>query len=199
MMPYLLGLTGSIGTGKSTTARVFANLGVAVWSADEVVHWLYENDAQTIQAIGDILPEAIENNAVHRPHLRHELQKNPTLFPQIEQILHPRLKTHRADFIKTEAAKGQKLLVFDIPLLYETGAEAWLDGVLVVTIDAPTQEARVMARGTLDKAQFALLLARQMPDAQKRGRADFVITTDSHESVKRKVAELIKQITQIKN
>ncbi len=198
-MPYLLGLTGSIGTGKSTTARVFANLGVAVWSADEVVHWLYENDAQTITAIGDILPEAIENNAVHRPYLRHELQKNPTLFPQIERILHPRLKTHRADFIKTEAAKGQKLLVFDIPLLYETGAEAWLDGVLVVTIDAATQEARVMARGTLDKAQFALLLARQMPDAQKRGRADFVITTDSHDSVKRTVAELIKHITQIKN
>ncbi len=96
------------------------------------------------------------------------MQKNPAFFPQIEQILHPRLKTHRADFIKTEEAKGQKLLVFDIPLLYETGAEAWLDGVLVVTIDAPTQEARVMARGTLDKEQFALLLARQMPDAQKR-------------------------------
>ena len=199
MMPYLLGLTGSIGTGKSTTARVFANLGVAVWSADEVVHWLYENDAETIQAIHHILPEAIENNAVHRPHLRHELQKNPALFPQIEQILHPRLKTHRADFIKTEEAKGQKLLVFDIPLLYETGAEAWLDGVLVVTIDAPTQEARVMARGTLNKEQFALLLARQMPDAQKRGRADFVITTDSHKAVKRDVAELIKHITQIKN
>ena len=198
-MPYLLGLTGSIGTGKSTTARVFASFGVAVWSADEVVHWLYENDAETIQAIERILPEAIENNAVHRPHLRHELQKNPALFPQIEQILHPRLKTHRADFIKTEEAKGQKLLVFDIPLLYETGAEAWLDGVLVVTIDAPTQEARVMARGTLDKEQFALLLARQMPDAQKRSRADFVITTDSHRAVKRTVAELIKHITQIKN
>ncbi len=199
MMPYLLGLTGSIGTGKSTTARVFANLGVAVWSADEVVHWLYENDAETIQAIKRILPEAIENNAVHRPYLRHELQKNPTLFPQIERILHPRLKTHRADFIKTEAAKGQKLLVFDIPLLYETGAEVWLDGVLVVTIDALTQEARVMARGTLDKAQFTLLLARQIPDAQKRGRADFVITTDSHRAVKRTVAELIKHIKQIKN
>ncbi len=199
MKPYLLGLTGSIGTGKSTTARVFANLGVAVWSADEVVHWLYENDVQTITEIGDILPKAIENNAVHRPHLRHELQKNPAFFPQIEQILHPRLKTHRADFIKTEAAKGQKLLVFDIPLLYETEAEAWLDGVLVVTIDAATQEARVMARGTLDKEQFALLLARQMPDAQKRGQADFVITTDSHRAVKRKVAELIKHITQIKN
>ncbi len=198
-MPYLLGLTGSIGTGKSTTARVFASLGVAVWSADEVVHWLYENDAETIQAIKRILPEAIENNAVHRPHLRHELQKNPAFFPQIERILHPRLKTHRADFIKTETAKGQKLLVFDIPLLYETGAEAWLDGVLVVTIDVATQEARVMARGTLDKAQFALLLARQMPDAQKRERADFVITTDSHRAVKRTVAELIKHITQIKN
>ena len=198
-MPYLLGLTGSIGTGKSTTARVFASLGVAVWSADEVVHWLYENDAQTIQAIERILPEVLKNNAVYRPHLRHELQKNPTFFPQIEQILHPRLQTHRADFIKTEAAKGQKLLVFDIPLLYETGAEAWLDGVLVVTIDAATQEARVMARGTLDKEQFALLLARQMPDAQKRGRADFVITTDSHKAVKRDVAELIKHITQIKN
>ncbi len=198
-MPYLLGLTGSIGAGKSTTARVFASLGVAVWSADEVVHWLYENDVQTIGAIGDILPQAIENNAVHRPHLRHELQKNPAFFPQIEQILHPRLKTHRTDFIKTEEAKGQKLLVFDIPLLYETGAEVWLDGVLVVTIDAATQEARVMARGTLDKAQFALLLARQMPDAQKRERADFVITTDSHRAVKRTVAELIKHITQIKN
>ena len=106
----------------------------------------------------------------------------------------PALKPTVPILSKPRQQKGQKLLVFDIPLLYETGAEAWLDGVLVVTIDAATQEARVMARGTLDKEQFALLLARQMPDAQKRERADFVITTDSHDSVKRKVAELIKKI-----
>lgn len=198
MKPYLLGLTGSIGSGKTTTAEVFRALGVPVWSADEAVHRLYETDKKTIDAIGRIVPEAIAGGCVHRGALREALQKTPALFAKLEAIVHPRLKALRQEFIKDDKLKGEgcanNLKLFDIPLLYETGAEAWLDGVLVVVMERSERARRVLARGTMDRAGFDMIESRQMPQEEKQARADFVIRTDSPESVQREVKQLLENL-----
>ncbi len=175
-MSVKLGLTGSIGMGKSTTAQFFKDFGVPVWDADAEVHKLYAQGGAAVASIAALAPAAVQAGAVDRSLLKAEIAKNPQLLGQIEATLGPLLARSRQDFLTNHK---NPLLLFDIPLLFETDAESWLDYVLVVTAPESVQRARVLARGTMDEALFATILARQMPDAEKRALADFVFDTSS--------------------
>ncbi len=191
---YVLGLTGSIGMGKSTTAEMFWSAGIAVWDADAAVHELYTSHTETIQKIAKLAPIAVDADGVSRDALRTLLQSDKTLFPKLEKIVHPAIRMHRDAFLDKCRELDQKLAVVDIPLLYETGADEWLDGVLVVSIDAKTQRARVMGRKAMTEQAFEMIKAKQMPDAQKRARADFIIETKTLDHVRDEVHNLIEKL-----
>lgn len=174
--PFLLGLTGSIGMGKSTTAGFFAKAGVAVWDADTAVHAAYSRGGGGAAAIGAIAPSAVVDGAVDRGLLRAEITEDPSLLARVEAAIHPVVAASRAEFVARHA--GNDVLLLDIPLLYETGADVGLDAVLLVTAPPEVQRARVLARPGMGEAALARILDRQMPDAEKRRRADFVIETD---------------------
>lgn len=174
--PYLLGLTGSIGMGKSTTAKMFAEAGVPVWDADATVHRLYAPGGGGAAALAQVAPGATQGDAVDRARLRAATLADPGLLGRIEARIHPLVAADRAAFVARHA--DAPLIVVDVPLLYETGAERELDGVLVVTAAPETQAARVLARPGMTEATFRAILARQVPDAEKRARADVVIATD---------------------
>lgn len=192
---YVLGLTGSIGMGKSTTAEIFRDAGMAVWDADAAVHELYTSHTDTIQKIAGLAPIAVGPEGVIRDVLRTLLQADKDLFPKLEKIVHPAIRMHRDAFLQQCRELNLELAVVDIPLLYETGAEEWLDGVLVVSIDAKTQYERVMARKGMTKAAFKMISDKQMPDVQKRERADFIIETKTLEHVRQEVHNLIEKLT----
>lgn len=191
---FLLGLTGSIGMGKTTTAEMFRDALVAVWDADAAVHELYTSDTDTIEKIYEIAPAAVSGEGVDRQRLGNILQADKSLFPKLEAIVHPAIREHRAAFVEACKKTGQKMAVVDIPLLYETGAEEWLDAVLVVTTDEDTQRERVMARGGMTDEVFKMILSRQLPDADKRERADYVIETKSLDHVRSEVHSLIVKL-----
>ena len=191
---YVLGLTGSIGMGKSTTAEMFRDAGIAVWDADAAVHELYTSHTDTIRKIADLAPIAVDADGVNRDALRTLLQTDKTLFLKLEKIVHPAIRMHRDAFLDKCRNLGLKLAVVDIPLLYETRAEVWLDGILVVSIDAQTQRARVMGRKGMTEEAFEMIMAKQMPDAQKRTRADFIIETKTLDHVRDEVHNLIEKL-----
>jgi len=191
---FILGLTGSIGMGKTTTAEMFRDLSIAVWDADAAVHELYTSDRSTIEKIYDILPECVTSAGVDRNLLKNELLSNKDLFSKIENIVHPAIKEHRSAFIEACNISNQKLAVVDIPLLYETKADQWLDAVLVVSIDEETQRKRVMSRNDMNEKTFDLILSKQLPDKIKRDRADYVIETNSIVCVQERVESLVKKI-----
>jgi dephospho-CoA kinase len=190
-MTFRLGLTGSIGMGKSTTARLFAEEGCAVWDADAAVHRLYAKGGDAVSPMQAAFPGAVEDGTVSRDALRKIIADDPSALRRIEEIVHPLVGQDRAGFI---AAAKADILVFDIPLLFETGGDAAMDAVAVVTIDADTQADRVLSRGTMTRDQFEAIRAKQMPDAEKRARADFVIVTDSVEHARAQVQSVILTI-----
>lgn len=175
-MAYRLGLTGSIGMGKSTTAGLFAEAGIPVWDADAAVHRLYATGGAGVTAVAGVAPDAIVGGAVDRGRLRDAIVADPALLARIEARVHPLVAADRAAFAAAHATA--EILLFDIPLLFETGGDHDLDGVLVVTAPAEVQRTRVLARPGMTPAAFEHVLARQVPDAEKRARADFVISTD---------------------
>ncbi len=191
---YVLGLTGSIGMGKSTTADMFRDAGIAVWDADAAVHELYTSHIETIEQIAEIAPIAVGPDGVSRDILRDLLQADKNLFSKLENIVHPAIRMHRDAFLERCREMDLKLAVVDIPLLYETGAEGWLDGVLVVSIDAETQRTRVMGRKGMTEETFNMILGKQMPDVEKRIRADFIIETKSLDHVRTEVHSLIEKL-----
>lgn len=192
-MSYILGLTGSIGMGKSTTAGFFRDAGVPVWDADAVVHSLYSKGGAGARAIEALAPASVKDGEVDRGELRVAILADPTLLERVEAAVHPLVAADRVEFL--EKHTQETLVLCDIPLLYETGAEAWLDGVLVVTADADIQRERVMARADMSEALFATILAKQAPDAEKRARADYIIDTGlGLDHARRAVHDLIKQI-----
>jgi dephospho-CoA kinase len=174
--PYRLGLTGSVGMGKSTTARLFAEAGVPVWDADAAVHRLYGPGGAGAAVIANLVPGAVAEGAVDRDRQRDAILADPALLARIEAGIHPLVAADREAFAAVRA--DADVILLDIPLLFETGGERDLDGVLVVTAPAAVQRARVLERPGMTPAALERILARQMPDAEKRARADFVIETD---------------------
>ena len=190
-----VGLTGSIGMGKSTALAMFAELGVPVWSADEAVHRLYSNAEAGAEAIRALAPDAVGPGGVDRGALRAAILAEPALLPRIEAAIHPLVAADRDAFLEKARAGGAALAVCDIPLLFETGADHWLDRVVVVSAPQEVQRRRVLARADMTEAALDAILARQVPDAEKRARADHVIDTSgpkaaTREQVRRIVATL---------
>ncbi len=193
--PFRLGLTGSIGMGKSTTAGFFRELSVPVWDADASVHALYAPGGAGVTAIAALVPGALDGEGVDRGRLRSAVAADPSLFARIEAAVHPLVAADREAFLARHAAAP--LVLLDIPLLYETGAEAALDAVLVVTADAEVQRARVLARPGMTEAALAAILARQLPDADKRRRADYLIDTGAGiEPARHAVRALVARLTE---
>ena len=173
----VLGLTGSIGMGKSTTAAMFAEEGVPVWDADAAVHRLYGPDGAGTRAIEQLLPSAIGADGVDRARLREAMLAEPSLLTRVEAAVHPLVALDREAFLARAEASGASVAVCDIPLLFETGAERWLDRVAVVSAPSEVQRQRVLERPGMTEAALDTILARQVPDREKRQRADFVIET----------------------
>jgi dephospho-CoA kinase len=187
--PYRLGLTGSIGMGKSTTAGFFRDMGVPVWDADAAVHRLYAKGGGAVGPVGALCPAAVIDGAVDRAVLKDWIAADKSALSQVESVVHPLVAQDREAFVAK--AKGP-LVVLDIPLLFETGAQ--VDGVLVVTVPEAVQRARVLSRPGMDQQQLDSILARQMPDAEKRARADFVIQTTDMDTAREEVTKLVTRL-----
>jgi len=192
--PYRLGLTGSIGMGKSATAGFFAAAGVPVWDADAAVHRVYAAGGSGAAALAPLVPAAVVGGAVDRERLREAVVAHPELLAQVEARVHPLVAADRRAFLAANA--GADVVVLDIPLLYETGAEAELDGVLVVSAAPEVQRARVLARPGMTEEAFQRILARQLPDGAKRARADYLIETDRGLEAAR--ADVLSLLTRIR-
>jgi dephospho-CoA kinase len=192
-MTFSLGLTGSIGMGKSTTAQMFVDEGCAVWDADAAVHRLYAAGGAAVAPLAAAFPEAVVDGAVDRAALRRIIAADPDALRQIEAIVHPLVGEDRAAFRKNADAD---VLVFDIPLLFETGGETRVDAVAVVSVDPDEQARRVLDRGTMTREEFEQIRAKQMPDAEKRARADYVITTDTPDHARAQVRAIMQDITE---
>jgi len=191
MKPFLLGLTGSIGMGKSTTAGMFAAAGLPVWDADAAVSRLYGPGGGAVAAVADLCPLALVSDHIDRAALKRWIAAEPSALSRLEQVVHPLVAADRAAFI---AAQSADIVVLDIPLLFEAGADAAMNATLVVTAPPEVQRGRVLARPGMSVAQFETLLARQMPDAVKRARATHVIRTDTLEQTRAAVQALIATI-----
>jgi len=191
----VLGLTGSIGMGKSTTTAMFAAAGALVWNADEAVHRLYAQGGAAVGAVGEAFPGVVVDGAVDRALLAEALGRDDQAFRRLEAIVHPLVLRGRAEDLSASEARGVKLAVLDIPLLFETGGDATVDAVVVVTAPAEAQVARVMARRGMTRERLDAILARQMPDAEKRRRADFVIDTgEGLEPARARVNEIVGMV-----
>lgn len=174
----LIGLTGSIGMGKSETAKMFAKLGVPVYDADAAVHRLYAKGGAAVTPLAEAFPQVIVDGAVDRAALSRAVIGLPEEMKKLEAIVHPLVGQAQIAFLKKAQAEGHHAVVLDIPLLYETGGETRVDVVVVVSAPYHLQQQRVLARPDMDMAKFAAIHAKQVPDAEKRARADFVIETD---------------------
>ncbi len=190
-MSFALGLTGSIGMGKSTTARLFAEEGCAVWDADAAVHRLYAPGGAAVDPMQAALPQAIVDGAVSRDRLKAIIAADPTALRTIEAIVHPLVAADRELFRQDATAD---IIVFDIPLLFETGGDSRMDAVACVSAPPEVQEERVMARGTMSREQFHKIRDKQMPDAEKRARSDYVIITDTLENARAQVRDVLSRI-----
>jgi dephospho-CoA kinase len=190
---FKLGLTGSIGMGKTTTASIFSALGCDVWDADAAVHRLYAKGGAAVAPMSGAFSQVIEEGAVSRAQLRSLISADPLALKYIEKIVHPLLVQDRADFV---AGSQSDILVFDIPLLFETGGDANMDGVACVWTTAEVQQERVMQRGTMSMEQFEVIRAKQLPTHEKRDRSDFVIITDTIEHARVQVQNVLTEIRQ---
>jgi len=192
--PFVLALTGSIGMGKSTTAAMFREQGVPVWDADATVHALYGKNGAAVDGIRRICPEAVTKNDVDRSKLRDWIARDPKAIAEIEAIVHPLVAQDRQEFITKAQKSGADLVVVDVPLLFETGGQAKVDAVLVVSVSPDLQRARVLQRDDMTEDHFRRILAKQMPDGEKRKRADFVIETTSLQSARAGVERVLNAI-----
>jgi dephospho-CoA kinase len=192
-----LGLTGSIGMGKSTVAKMFAEEGAAVWDADAAVHRLYAKGGAAVAPVGEIFPEAVRDGAVDRAVLSRLVLEAPERLKALEAIVHPLVAMDRFRFVEQASASGAKLVVLDIPLLFETGARPFFETVAVVSAPAEVQRSRVLARPGMTAEKFDAILAKQVPDAEKRRQADFVIDTGvSLEETRESVRALVRRLLQ---
>ncbi len=190
-MSFALGLTGSIGMGKSTTAQMFVAEGCALWDADAAVHRLYSREGAAVAPMRSAFPDAVTDDAVQRDALKKIIATDASALKRIEEIVHPLVAADRDLFRQSASAD---ILVFDIPLLFETGGDAAMDSVACVRIPAEEQKRRVMARGTMSEAQFEQIRAKQMPNDEKCARSDYVIVTDTLDHARAQVQDIVRQI-----
>ncbi len=189
----VLGLTGSIGMGKSTTAQMFADEGLPAWDADATVHRLYQPGQPAALAVKSLFPSAIDpDGSVNRATLRALIQADKTVLDRLNAAVHPLVAADRAAFI--EAHQTAEILLLDVPLLYEIGLDTACDAVAVVSAPPEIQRQRVLDRGAMTEAEFQIILARQLPDVEKRARADYIIPTTSLEAARRAVKDVLADI-----
>jgi dephospho-CoA kinase len=188
----VLGLTGSIGMGKSTTAKLFAEAGAPVYDADATVHLVYEGEA--VPAIEAAFPGSTANGSVDRARVSAHVVQDPAAIRTLEQIVHPMLRTYHQKFLEDAERSGAPVAVVDVPLLFETGGESRVDAVVVVTTTPKIQRQRILARDNMTGEKLDAILARQMPDAEKRRRADFVVDT-SHglDPVRSRIRDILEE------
>ncbi|MEM6311625.1 MAG: dephospho-CoA kinase [Pseudomonadota bacterium] len=191
-MTFKLGLTGSIGMGKSTTAQMFVDRGCALWDADAAVHRLYAKGGSAVKKFAEILPEAIEDDQVSRKKLKLLIERDPNTLKIIERIVHPLV---RADRERMMVSVDVHVTVFDIPLLFETDAQDEFDAVACVHVSDTEQKRRVLARGTMSEDQFHLILSKQMPIADKLARSDYQIETSSMDAAAQQVDAVLADIS----
>ena len=190
----ILGLTGSIGMGKSTTASMFSDMGVPVNDADAVVHALYQDEA--VAPIEAAFPGTAVAGSVDRVELSRQLANDPSLFKVLEAIVHPLVRDKERVFLDHHRAAGAPLVVLDIPLLFETKGDNRVDAVAVVTCDPEIQKERVLKRPGMTEEKFALILSRQVPDREKRAKADYIIDTGHGlDSARDQVAAIVQRLT----
>jgi dephospho-CoA kinase len=188
----ILGLTGSIGMGKSTTAKLFSEAGVPVYDADATVHLIYEGEAAP--AIEAAFPGTVVNGKVDRTLLSPRVVHDAGAMKRLESIVHPMLRAHHQKFLDDAERSGAPVAVVDIPLLYETGGEKRVDAVVVVTTASDVQRERILAREGMTPEKLDAILARQLPDAEKRKRADFVVdTSNGLDPVREQIREILEQ------
>ncbi|MDB5597572.1 MAG: dephospho-CoA kinase [Hyphomicrobiales bacterium] len=193
----IIGLTGSIGMGKSTTAALFRAFGVPVHDSDRAVHDLYRGDAN--DEIAFAFPAAMNNGGVDRQLLATQVLANPQALRRLEAIIHPRVSAHRLAFVRACKQAGARLVICDIPLLFETGADRDCDLVVVVSASTPVQKARVLARPGMTPERFDAIVAKQMADAEKRRRAHIVIDTGRGiVAAQRQVAEFLRATSAVR-
>ncbi|HEX7564180.1 MAG TPA: dephospho-CoA kinase [Bradyrhizobium sp.] len=192
----ILGLTGSIGMGKSTTAKLFAEAGVPVYDADATVHRVYEGEA--VPAIEAAFPGTTSDGKVDRAKLSAKVVHDPAAIQRLEQIVHPMLRSYHQKFLQDAEQAGAPVVVMDVPLLFETGGEKRVDAVVVVTTAPEVQRERILARGTMTAETLDAILARQTPDAEKRRRADFVVDT-SHglDPVRVRIRDILAEVVKM--
>lgn len=192
----ILGLTGSIGMGKSTTAKMFAEAGVPVYDADATVHQLYEGEA--VAAIEVAFPGTTVNGKVDRTLLSPRVVHDAEAMKRLESIVHPMLRAHHQKFLDDAEKSGAPVAVVDVPLLYETGGESRVDAVVVVTTAPDVQRERILAREGMTPEKLDAILVKQLPDAEKRRRADFVVDT-SHglDPVRIRIHEILEEVVKL--
>lgn len=191
----IVGLTGSIGMGKSTAATMFADEGAVVWNADDAVHQLYSGGGAAVEPVGQAFPGVVVDGAVDRTRLAQALGRDDAAFKRLEHIVHPLVAQGRVADLEAARERGVKLAVLDIPLLFEGGGDSGVDAVVVVTAGPNIQRARVLARPGMTEERFAAILERQMPDAEKRSRADFVVdTSHDFDDTRAQVRRIVKII-----
>ena len=190
-MKFLLGLTGSIGMGKTTAAQIFKDYGCFVWDADMAVADIYKNDPKVIREITSLCPNANIGGQIDKPALRNWIEHDKMALEKLEQIVHPRVKAHRDDF-KSRHKDG--ILVFDIPLLFETGAEVEYDAIACVVTDEKTQKQRVLSRPNMSEHYFEMIKAKQITVLEKVNRSDFVIPTNTMIETQQAIEKIIEII-----
>jgi dephospho-CoA kinase len=189
----VIGLTGSIGMGKTTTAKLFAGEGVPVLDSDEVVHGLYRSEAAPL--IEAAFPGTTVSGVVDRQKLGDVLRKNPANFGRLEEIVHPLVRKRQEAFLAAARKDDRQFALLDIPLLFETGAESRVDKVVVVSCASEIQRERVLSRPGMTEEKFEMILARQTPDTEKRRRADFIVDSGSGvEAARDQVREILQKL-----
>ena len=192
---FIIGLTGSIGMGKTETARLFERAGVPCYDADAAVHALYARGGAAVAPVGALFSEAVKNDSIDRDALSRAVLGDPEKIAQLEAVVHPLVGRAQREFLDRHAANGTEQVVLDIPLLLETGGQKRVDAVVVVSAPPDVQRQRVLARANMTEAKLEAVLAKQMPDAEKRAKADFIVDTGvSIADAERQICDILETL-----